>query len=74
MKSLCEDIVTAHEVRKRNLKDLKKHREDLIKKVSSLRENFRKKAKEARADLAEAGSIWNKMNKTLETRKRGEMK
>lgn len=67
MKSLCEDIVTTHEARKRSIKDLKEH-------VSSLREDFRKKEKEVRADLAEASSIWNKMNKTLETKKRGEIK
>ena len=55
-------------------KGLKEHREELIKNVSSLREEFRKKEKEIRADLAEASSIWNKMNKTLESRKRGEIK
>jgi len=55
-------------------KGLKEHREELIKNVSSLREDFRKKEKEVRADLAEASSIWSKMNKTLKTKKRGELK
>ena len=74
MKSLCEDIVAAHEARKRGAKNLKEHKKELIKNVSSLRDNFKKRAKETRADLAEARSIWNEMNKTLETGKRGELK
>src|SRR3990167_1604277 len=52
-------------------KGLKEDRIELIKNVSSLREDFRKKEKEIRADLAEASRIWNKMNKTLEDKKRG---
>jgi len=105
MKSLCENIATAHVDRKRSIKDLKEQaeavrdnarkfvghcrkvhkemaegltkglkedRKELIKNVSSLREDFRKKEKEIRADLTEAGKIWNKMNKTLEAKKRGE--
>jgi len=55
-------------------KGLKEDREELIKNVSSLRENFRKNEKEIRADLTEASRIWNKMNKTLEAKKRGEIK
>ncbi len=74
MKSLCEDIVSAHEARTRKMKDLKEHREELIGKVASLRENFRKRATETRADLAEAAGIWHKMKKTLGTGKRGEPK
>ena len=46
-------------------------RKKLIKNVSSLRESFRKKEKEIRADLAEASRLWNEMNKTLETKKGG---
>jgi len=53
-------------------KGLKEDRKELIKNVSSLREDFKKKEKEIRADLTEAGKIWNKMNKTLEAKKRGE--
>ena len=52
-------------------KGLKEDRKELIKNVSSLREDFRKNEKEIRADLAEASNIWNKMNKTLESKKRG---
>lgn len=107
MKSLCEDIVTGHTERKRDIKELKSQtevirdnarkfvsnckrlhkemaegltkglkgdREELIKNVSSLRQDFRKKEKEIRADLAEASRIWNKMNKILEAKKRGEIK
>lgn len=55
-------------------KGLKEDREELIKNVSSLREDFRKKETEIRADLAEASRSWNKMNKTLGARKRGEIK
>lgn len=50
-------------------KGLREDRKELIKNVSSLREDFRKKEKEIRADLAEASRIWNKMNKTLEDKK-----
>ena len=53
-------------------KGLKEDRKELIKNVSSLREDFRKKEKEIRADLVEASKVWNKMNKTLKSRKRGE--
>ena len=56
------------------MKELKEDRKELIKNVSSLREDFRKKEKEIRADLTEASKIWNKMNKTLESKKRGEIK
>jgi len=52
-------------------KGLKEDRKELIKNVSNLRGDFRKKEKEIRADLAEASNIWNKMNKTLEAKKRG---
>jgi len=55
-------------------KGLEEDRKELIKNVSSLREDFRKKEKEIRADLAEASRIWNKMNKTLEAKKRGDIK
>lgn len=65
-------------VHKEMAQDLKKglgeDRKELIKNVSSLREDFRKKEKEIRADLTEASRIWNKMNKTLEDKKRGDLK
>jgi len=51
-------------------KGLKEDRKELIKNVSSLREDFRKKEKEIRADLAEASKIWNKMGVTLRSKKR----
>ena len=50
---------------------LSEDRLELIKNVSSLRDDFRKKEKEIRADLAEANRLWSEMNKTLATRKRG---
>ncbi len=54
-------------------KDLKKHlqegRENLVKNVNTLKENFRKKEREIRADLAEASKTWNKMNETLKGKK-----
>jgi len=52
-------------------KGLKEDRKELIKNVSSLREDFRKKEKEICADLAEANRLWSSMNKTLEAKKRG---
>ena len=53
-------------------KSLKDNREELIENVISLREDFRKKEKEIRSDLAEASKIWSKMNETLRRKKRGE--
>lgn len=54
-------------------KDLKKHlqegREDLINNVNALREDFRKKERKIRTDLAEASKIWNKMNEALNSKK-----
>ena len=47
---------------------------ELIKNVSSLRDDFRKKEKEIRADLSEANRLWSEMNKTLEAKKRGKIK
>ncbi|MFH1519622.1 MAG: hypothetical protein ABIE75_03520 [Candidatus Omnitrophota bacterium] len=55
-------------------KELKEDREELVKKVSLLREDFRKKEKEIRADLIEASKLWNKMNKTVEAKKKGDIK
>lgn len=105
MKSLCEDIATAHEDREKSIKDLKEQvdvirettmiflaenrklheemskdlkkglqdkREELVKNVNVLKEDFREKGKEIRADLAEASKIWNKMHETLKAKKRGD--
>ena len=55
-------------------KGLKEDRKELIKNVSSLSSDFRKKEKEICADLVEASNFWNKMNKTLEAKKRGDVK
>ncbi len=105
MKSLCDNITTAREDRKKSMEDLRQqaetirdnarkfvdhcrkvHKEmtkslktglcedriELIKKVSSLRDDFRKKEKGIRADLVEANRLWSAMNKTLTSRKRDE--
>ena len=53
---------------------LSEDRLELIKNVSSLRDDFRKKEKEIRADLTEANRLWSTMNKTLASKKRGEKK
>ena len=55
-------------------KGLGEDRKELIKNVSSLRDDFRKKEKEIRADLSEANRLWSEMNKTLASKKRGEKK
>lgn len=44
---------------------LREGREELIKKVTAFREDFNKKEKEVKADLAEASKLWNKMHKVL---------
>ena len=59
-----------HEEMSKDLKKgLREGREDLIKKVNALREGFRKKEREIRADLAEASKIWNNVNETLRSKK-----
>lgn len=50
-------------------KGLREGREDLIKNVNALREGFKKREKEVRADLAEASNIWKKMEGVLRNRK-----
>ncbi len=63
-----------HEEMGKDLKEaLREGREDLIHNVNALREDFRKREKEVRADLAEAGNIWKKMEETL-TNKKTKMK
>ncbi len=50
-------------------KGLREGREELIKNVNALREDFREKEKEVRTDLADASKIWNKMKETLRDKK-----
>lgn len=50
-------------------KDLRGCREELINNVNALREDFVKKEKEVRADLAEAKRIWNMANGVLKSRR-----
>lgn len=58
-----------HEEMSKDLrKDLREGREELIKNVNALREDFRKKEREVMADMAEASKIWNEMKKTLRIR------
>lgn len=44
---------------------LREGKEELIKKVNAFREDFNKKEKEVKADLAEASRLWNEMHKVL---------
>ena len=65
-RKVLADSKKFHEKMSKGLKKgLRESREDLIKNVSILREDFRKKGKEVRADLAGASKIWNRMNETL---------
>jgi len=60
-----------HKEMSRNLKKhLQEGREDLIKNVNALREDFKKEEREIKSDLAEASKIWNKMNETLRSKKK----
>lgn len=45
--------------------DLKKNRDNLLKSVNAMRDDFKKKEKEVRSDLAEAKKIWNDMKNIL---------
>lgn len=50
-------------------KGLRGSKKNLVENVSALREDFRKKGREVKGDLAEASKIWNKMNNTLRNKK-----
>jgi phenylalanyl-tRNA synthetase alpha subunit len=64
------DSKKIHEEMSKDLrKGLRERRENLIKNVNTLREDFRKKEREVKADLAEASKVWNKMNETLRSKK-----
>ena len=71
-----------HGERAQGLKEkLGEDRKVLLKKIASLRNHFRKKEKKSLADFDEANRLWNAMpafraggHKTLESRKRGEIK
>ena len=68
-KFLAESKKFHEETSKDLKKGLREGREDLIKNVNALREDFKGKEKEVRADLAEASKIWNKMDETLRNKK-----
>jgi uncharacterized protein YoxC len=64
------DSKRLHEEMSKDLKKrLQEDREDLIKNVNVMRENFKKKEREIRADLDEASKLWNKMDETLKSKK-----
>lgn len=59
-----------HEEMNENLrKTLQEDRKVLARNITALREDFKKKEEEVRADLAEGRKLWNKMNKTLRSKK-----
>jgi len=69
-KKFLADSKKFHEEMGKDLKEaLREGREDLIQNVNALREDFRKREKEVRADLAEASKIWNQINETLRDKK-----
>lgn len=51
--------------------DLLGSKRELIKMVSFLREDFKEKNRELKADLAEAGKVWREMINSLEKEKAG---
>ena len=69
-KKFLADSKKFHEEMGKDLKEaLREGREDLIQNVNALREDFKKKEKEVKADLAAASNIWNKMEGTLRNKK-----
>ena len=46
-------------------KGLKENRDNLLKDVSAMRDDFKRREKEVRADLSEAKRIWNDMKNIL---------
>ena len=46
-------------------KDLKENRDNLLKDVNAMRDDFKRREKEVRADLSEAKRIWNDMKDIL---------
>lgn len=83
IKQLREQAETIRDHARKFLTDSKKFHEEmgkelrkglrgvknLVENVGALREDFRKKGREVKADLAEASKIWNKMNDTLRNKK-----
>ena len=64
-RNFLNDSRRFHEEMGRELKKgLLEDREDLMRNVHKLKKDFRKKQEEVRADLNEAGKIWNKMSTT----------
>jgi len=81
--SAREFVSTCKKLHQGMAKDLRKNlldnREELVKNVKALREDFRREEKEICSDLTEASKIWNKMKEILrakktKSRKRGEKK
>lgn len=69
-RNFLNDSRRFHEEMGRALKKgLLKGREDLMRNVHTLKEDFRKKEKEVSADLNEEGTIWSKMGNDLRHRK-----
>ncbi len=59
-----------HEEMSEGLKNrLQEGKDELIKNVNTIREDFRKKEEEIRVDLSEASKIWNEMNEALRSKK-----
>jgi seryl-tRNA synthetase len=46
-------------------KGLKENRENLLKDVNAMRDDFKRREKDVRADLAEAKKIWSNMKNIL---------
>ncbi|MBA4418316.1 MAG: hypothetical protein C0392_10465 [Syntrophus sp. (in: bacteria)] len=46
-------------------KDLRENRDNLLKDVNAMRDDFKKKEKEVKADLAEAKKVWSDMKNIL---------
>lgn len=64
------DSTKLHEEMGKELKrGLQESKKDLMQNVGALREDFRRKEREVKADLAEASKIWNQMNDTLRGKK-----
>jgi uncharacterized protein (DUF342 family) len=69
-RKFVSDCRKLHKEMARDLqKGLAENREELVKNVNTLREDFRKKEKEIKVELTEASKIWSKLSETLRSKK-----
>lgn len=69
-RKFLRDSKQFHEQMSKDLKEgLQEQKENLVKNMNALREDFKKKEEETKADLDEARRIWNKTSAILKEKR-----